>query len=152
MQSETAREKAFFKKAWEHRRCLIPADGFYEWKQEGTRKQPYRFVLTSEQPFWFAGLWQPAKEQHSGVGNEFVMLTRAANADVTPLHNRMPLILRPDELEQWLLASPDDWIPDGIAGGSLRAYPVSTLVSRPGLETPDCILPFKAEAVQPELL
>src|SRR5436190_7443428 len=102
--SETAREKAFFKKAWQHRRCLIPADGFYEWKQEGTRKQPYRFVLKSEQPFWFAGLWQPVKEQPSSAANEFAILTRAANVDVAPLHNRMPLILRPAEIEKWLLA------------------------------------------------
>jgi len=62
--SETAHEKPFFKKAWQHRRCLIPADGFYEWKQEGTRKQPFRFVLKSNEPFWFAGLWKPAKERH----------------------------------------------------------------------------------------
>jgi len=64
----------------------------------------------------------------------------------------MPLILRPEELERWLLASPVEWIPDGIEAGSLRAYPVSSLVSRPGFETPECIVPFKAEAVQAELL
>ncbi len=149
--SETAHEKAFFKKAWLHRRCLIPADGFYEWKLEGARKQPYRFVLKSEEPFWFAGLWQPSAEPTRAAGSEFVILTRAATADVALLHNRMPLILRPDEIEPWLLASPIEWIPDGITEGSLRAYPVSSLVSRPGLETPDCIVPFAPEASQSEL-
>ncbi|MDB6040696.1 MAG: hypothetical protein JWM99_4537, partial [Verrucomicrobiales bacterium] len=109
--SETAATKPFFKHSWNHRRCIIPADGFYEWKQEGSRKQPYRFVLNSEEPFWFAGLWQPVKGNEIQTENEFVMLTKAANADVAFIHNRMPLLLRPDEIERWLLIDPIEWVP-----------------------------------------
>jgi putative SOS response-associated peptidase YedK len=149
--SETAAEKPFFKNSWAQRRCLIPADGFYEWKQEGTRKQPYRFVLNSGEPFWFAGLWRPDEAQTRRTAREFVILTRSANADVAALHNRMPLILRADEIDRWLTPAAVDWIPDGIVPGTLGAYPVASLISKPGLETPECIAPFVAMAQQAEL-
>ncbi len=156
---ETAAKKPFFKHSWNHRRCLIPADGFYEWKQEGARKQPYRFVLKSGEPFWFAGLWQPSPITRGqtpinatmpAVG-EFVILTREANADVSHLHTRMPLILEPSQFDQWLIPSSLDLIPSGVTEGTLRSYPVASFVSTPGLETAECIVPFAADATQGEL-
>jgi putative SOS response-associated peptidase YedK len=158
--SETAAAKPFFKHSWNHRRCLIPADGFYEWKQEGNRKQPYRFVLKSGEPFWFAGLWQPSTTQGESrtpakatipTESEFVILTREANADVSHLHTRMPLILKPAEIDQWLDPKSLNWIPEGVPEGALQSYAVPSLVSTPGLETPDCIIPFVPNAAQGEL-
>lgn len=158
--TETAAAKPFFRHSWAHRRCLIPADGFYEWKEEGRRKQPYRFTLKSGEPFWFAGLWQPSKTQEekqtaskSGLPTkgEFVILTREANADVSPLHTRMPLILEPAEIDEWLAPSSLEWIPRGLPEGTLRSYAVASLVSTPGLETAECIVPFVPGEAQGEL-
>jgi putative SOS response-associated peptidase YedK len=157
---ETAATKPFFKHSWNHRRCLIPADGFYEWKQEGPRKQPYRFILKSEEPFWFAGVWQPQKtsREHQTAtvptivaDGEFVILTREANSDVSHLHTRMPVILAIGEIDRWLAPTVVEWIPEGVPAGALRSYPVSSLVSNPGLESPQCIAPFFPDATQVEL-
>jgi len=98
--SETAREKPFFKNAWLHCRCLIPADGFYEWKQEGTRKQPYRFVLRADEPFWFAGLWKPATKKHDDASSDRhpdagSQCGRCAAAQPDAFDTS------PDELERW---------------------------------------------------
>lgn len=159
-QSETARFKSMFRNAWAQRRCIIPADGFYEWKTEHRRKQPFRFVLEEEKLFWFAGLWAEETKigkgnAHAAVDNEtehaFVILTREANADVLPIHDRMPLILREDEIETWLSPQTSrEWIAEGIYPGTLRNYRVGAFVSTPGLETRECITPLPAAPVQGE--
>lgn len=153
--SETARHKPLFRNAWAQRRCVIPADGFYEWKTEGRAKLPYRFIRKDEALFWFAGLW----DEDSAPGSDgapahqrFVILTREANSDVQRLHDRMPLILTTDEVEAWL--SPEtsrEWVPTGVGEGSLRSYRVSSVVSTPGFETPECIQPLKGVLEQAEL-
>lgn len=156
--SESARFKTLFRNAWAQRRCLIPADGFYEWKTEGRVKLPYRFVRKDEAPFYFAGLWQ--EETSSSPENpgdqpsmeeRFVILTRMANEDVRRVHTRMPLILGAQEIELWL--SPDttrEWVPQGIPEGALRSYRVGEAVSKPGLETPDCVAPLTGVFEQAE--
>jgi putative SOS response-associated peptidase YedK len=159
--SETARQKPLFRNAWAQHRCVIPADGYYEWKTEGRAKLPYRFVLEDESPFWFAGLWKaesPSLKQSQFIGDgasgeeRYVILTREANADVRRVHTRMPIILSPDEIEQWLSAETRrEWIPNGVPEGALRSYRVGSAVSTPGLETPDCIAPLVGVPEQPEL-
>lgn len=152
--SETARHKPLFRNAWAQRRCVIPADGFYEWKAEGRAKLPYRFVRNDDALFWFAGLWDDSapSTDDAPAQERFVILTREANSDVQRLHDRMPLILTHDEIEAWL--SPEtsrEWVPNGVAEGTLRSYRVSSAVSTPGFETPDCIEPLKDVLEQAEL-
>jgi putative SOS response-associated peptidase YedK len=160
--SETARSKPLFRNAWAQRQCVIPADGFYEWKTEGRAKLPYRFVLNDESLFWFAGLWNEevpsskqsnfAKQTDTAAEERFVILTRDANADVRRIHNRMPLILSPDEIETWLsVETPRNWVPNGVAEGELRNYRVGSAVSTPGLETPECVTPLVGVPEQSEL-
>ena len=159
--SETARQKPLFRNPGAQRRCVIPADGYYEWKTEGRAKLPYRFVLKDESPFWFAGLWNEesaSSKQSNFVGDRasaeerYVILTREANADVRRVHTRMPIILAPDEIEPWLSAdTPRAWTPNGVPEGALRSYRVGSAVSTPGLETPECIAPLVGAPEQTEL-
>jgi len=106
--SETAHEKPSFRAAFRHRRCLIPADGFYEWRKEGTRKHPYFITLTSQAPIVFAGLWETWTGQAGEILSSATILTTEANADIRPLHDRMPVILPEDAWAQWMDRSIQD--------------------------------------------
>ncbi len=101
--SETVMQKPAFKDAFRHRRCLVIADGFYEWKPEGRGKQPYLFSSVSGQPLAFAGLWENWFEQGSEggllTGN---ILTKPADPVVSPVHHRMPVIVQPADYADWL--------------------------------------------------
>jgi putative SOS response-associated peptidase YedK len=100
--AETAHEKPAFRNAMKRRRCLIPADGFYEWRREGTRKQPFFIRRKDRAPFAFAGLW----ETWAGPGGEEMdtaaILTTQANETLRALHHRMPVILPPEAYDLWL--------------------------------------------------
>jgi putative SOS response-associated peptidase YedK len=100
--SETVAELPTFRTAFRKRRCLIPADGFYEWKQEGGRKQPVYICMKDREPFAFAGLW----ERWAGEEDEFIesctILTTEPNELLVPVHNRMPVILDPQDYDLWL--------------------------------------------------
>lgn len=145
--SESARNKPMWRNAWAQRRCVIPADGYYEWKTEGKQKLPYRMVLKDEALFWFAGLWSDEQEE-----GRYVICTREPTADLSRIHNRMPLILAPDEIEPWLAPETSrEWIPTGVPDGSLRSYRVGGAVGTPGFETPDCIKPLEGALEQVEL-
>lgn len=99
--SETAAEKPSFRSAWRKRRCLIPADGFFEWGQDGSEKRPYYIRLKSKKPFAFAGLWEAWR---GGEETLFTctILTTAANPLIEPLHPRMPVILPVEAYDDWL--------------------------------------------------
>jgi putative SOS response-associated peptidase YedK len=102
---ETAAEKPAFRTAFSRRRCLILADGFYEWKKEGNRKIPHLFELPGSQPFAFAGLWESWRglDRSSETPIETcTILTTAANAICSALHDRMPVIIEPADYETWL--------------------------------------------------
>jgi putative SOS response-associated peptidase YedK len=134
--SETAHEKRMFRDAWKNQHCLVAADGFYEWKDTPEGKQPYRFVLRSREPFWFAGLHD---------GNAFTILTAPSRGCVTPLHDREPIILRPDTLESWLQNEP--WTPADVSDRRMSAellecYPVTKAMSNARNAGPDCIEPI----------
>lgn len=134
-------EKPTFKKSFLERRCLILADGFYEWKAESSKsKIPYRFTLKSEEPFAFAGIWQEKDDEPQAV-----IITTDPNKIVEPIHNRMPAILKPEYEQEWL--NPD--LQDEQILELLQPYPdkkmkdyiVSTLVNLPRNDTLDVIRP-----------
>ena len=100
--SETASTKPAFSEALKHRRCLIPADGFYEWKRSGTLKQPFCFEVNEGELFAFAGLWDRWRDASGTWVRTFSILTTAPNAVTSAVHDRMPVILNPDAYDLWL--------------------------------------------------
>ena len=125
--SETVAEKPAFRAGWKQgRRCLVVADGYYEWKTQGTAKQPYRIHLPGDRPFGFAGLW--ARNDQLDI-TSCTILTGAAAPEIAELHPRMPLILSPADGARWLdpATAPDEAA--GLLGANLGhelgAYPVA---------------------------
>ncbi len=150
--AETAAEKPTFRSAYRHRRCLIPADGFYEWKRKGKTRQPWLFGLRDGEPFAFAGLWEgwtvPADTALTGSLAErspgdavetCTILTTAANETVTPVHGRMPVMLPPEAYGPWLAGEDVPLAP--YPADDMTAHPVSTLVNRPANDDPRCVEP-----------
>ena len=95
--AETVAEKPAYRAAFRRHRCLVVADGFYEWRQSGPRKQPYYLSMHDHRPFAFAGLWEHWTGPNLATIESCVILTTAANAVLRPLHDRMPVILTPEE-------------------------------------------------------
>lgn len=100
--AETIAEKPSFRVSFQRRRCLIPADGFYEWKIEDGRKYPYLFTLKKREPFTFAGLWDTWRGQGDEVVNSCTIITTVPNSLVAQYHERMPVILDDQDRWQWL--------------------------------------------------
>jgi putative SOS response-associated peptidase YedK len=126
--SETVEEKPAFREAFKKRRCIIPADGFYEWQRMEGRKQPFFFQMKDERPFGFAGLW----ERWQGVGGEAIesctILTTEANEVLRPVHDRMPVILHSDDYKLWL---DEDMRKRELLKDLLRPYPAEEMISHP---------------------
>lgn len=99
--AETVAEKPAFRSAFKHRRCLVLADGFYEWQRQNGKKQPFYFRLSDEQPFGFAGLWERWRTEDEEI-TSCTILTTAANELLQPIHDRMPVILAPQDYDLWL--------------------------------------------------
>jgi putative SOS response-associated peptidase YedK len=140
--SETVMEKRSFKDAFVSRRCLVVADGFYEWKTIGTKKQPHRITQPDGEPFCFAGIWEDAPDVE-----RFCILTTAADEQMKPLHDRMPLIVPPEFTDQWLSGNAKDAEPllTHPPQLPLKIFPVNPIVNNAKNETPECIEPFEAE-------
>ena len=150
--SETAAEKPSFRSAFRHRRCLIPADGFYEWQRRGGTRQPWLFGLRDSAPMVFAGLWERwtvpegaaltgslAERSPGDAVETCTILTTAANAAVAPVHGRMPVILAPDARDAWLTG---EEVPLGpYPADAMTSHPVSTHVNRPANDDPRCVEP-----------
>ncbi len=140
---ETVLEKASFRESFRQRRCLVPADGFYEWKAYGRTKQPYHFGMADAALFAFAGLWDRWRSPQGSWIETFSILTTQANDLLREFHERMPVILARGQYDTWLQTPAeaakgltDLMLPWDAA--SMQAYPVSTLVNRPGNDSPDC--------------
>jgi putative SOS response-associated peptidase YedK len=140
LRAETVRHK--FRDQFKNRRCLIPADGFYEWKTEGGRKIPQRFTLASGAPFGFAGLWdvwQGEKEQLITC----CLLTTSANELVAEVHDRMPVIVPPEQYGAWL----DPKTPLATLEAMLKPYPADAMrvaaanpiLNSPKNDGPECL-------------
>lgn len=141
--AETLDEKASFKQALRQRRCLVPADGFYEWKQLGKKtKTPYRFALASGEPFAFAGLWE-AFEEDGNNNATFTIITTEPNEMVRDVHDRMPVILRKEDEALWLGDSgeAEDLLKvlNTYPTGQMTRYTVSIRVNKVENDAPDLI-------------
>lgn len=142
--AETVAEKPAFRVALRRRRCLVLADGFYEWRRTGAGKRPMRIVMRSGEPFAFAGLWSVWKDPDGNRIPSCAIVTTEANDLLRPIHDRMPVIL-PRELEDlWLDEGVDD--PGGLGGvlvsfdaDAMEAYEVSTLVNSAANDGPEVI-------------
>lgn len=148
---ETITSKPSFKAALKHRRCLIPANGFYEWKGKAGNKQPYYFQLPSGEPFAFAGLYEiwEDREAPPGAGSykSCTIITTDASDSVKDVHTRMPLILKPEAYDEWL--DPKNKEPDRIEAvlkknyvKELRRYPVSKRVNNVENNSQECMEPL----------
>lgn len=151
--SETVAEKPAFRAAFRKRRCLIPADGFYEWEKVAAgKKQPWLIHMDDRQPFAFAGLWESwhPRDARNGPYEDSVLscsiLTTAANADMSPIHDRMPVIVLPENYGAWIsdAASPGQLqeLMQPLEEGRLQRYRLSTIVNRPVNDSPECIVPL----------
>jgi putative SOS response-associated peptidase YedK len=126
--SETVEEKPSFRGAFRRRRCIIPADGFYEWKREAGRKHPFYFRMRDERPFGFAGLWERWEGEGGEAINSCTILTTEANKILSPVHDRMPIILDPENYSLWLEGDERD---RELLRGLLRPYPATEMVGYP---------------------
>ncbi len=141
--SETAATKPAFRDALKFRRCLIPADGFYEWKRTGKYRQPFCFEVNEGELFAFAGLWDRWIDPSGGWVKTCSILTTTPNAVTSAVHDRMPVILEPDDYDLWL----DPGMKDVAAASELlkpydarlmRCYPASSRVNHVGNDDEDC--------------
>jgi putative SOS response-associated peptidase YedK len=146
--SETLLEKPSFKNLVSTRRCLVPADGFYEWRRKGNRKVPMWIHLKKCEPFAFAGLWDCWLDRDSGSElYTFTIITTRANALLRPVHDRMPVIYDPAMGRQWLegpfgsRAMDLDLVLQSLPSELMDAHEVSTLVNSPENDTAECIKP-----------
>src|SRR5215831_6384752 len=141
--AETVATKPFFREAFKHKRCLVLADGFYEWQRMGKGKVPYRIALKTEEPFAFAGIWSTVHDAQGTVQPTFALLTTEANALVAQIHTRMPVILREQDEADWLNphlsleAAQALLVP--LPADLLMAYEVSPKVNSPAYNTPDVL-------------
>jgi len=153
--AETLTEKPAFRQALRQRRCVIPADGFYEWKTIAKgRKRPFHIHRADEAPFAFAGLWERWEKGDEPV-ESCTIVTTDAPADLTTIHHRVPVILEGDALQAWLDTPEEET--DGLmdllaplAEGTLVADPVTTTVNKVSNDGPECLEPAAAEALEPE--
>jgi len=156
--SETAAEKPAFRDAMRWRRCLIPADGFYEWKRVGPNdKQPYNFGLAANSTFAFAGLWDRWRDPKSNdILETCTILTTPPNSLVADVHDRMPAILKVEDYDVWLDPGMTDAtvVADYLKpfdASLMKKYPVSTRVNRPENDDPECAQEVSISVAQPAL-
>lgn len=145
--SETAMEKATFRSALQRRRCLVPADGFYEWQSKPAKaKQPFAIHKRKEGLFGFAGIWETAVDGDGGEIDTLAILTAPAGPDIRMLHSREPIVIAPETFKLWLEADERD---AGVIAALLApapagfwsSYPVSTKVNSPRNDGPSLLEP-----------
>ena len=146
--SETAAEKPAFKELLQRRRCLIPADGFYEWQKTGTSKQPYCFEMMQREPFAFAGLWDSGERRTGTTLETCTILTTTPNQLLADVHDRMPVILPATSYDLWLdpgfrdVAATTEMLKPYDAE-QMRRYAVSTRVNNVTNDDRECSEPIE---------
>ena len=145
--SETVAEKPAFRAAFKRRRCLVIADGFYEWQKQNGTKQPFFIRLHDARPFAFAGLWEIWEGPDANPVESCTLLTTQPNELLRVVHNRMPVILQPKDYQLWL--DPEIQEPKRLqpllkpySAEEMEAYAVSRYVNSPDNDDPKCIDPF----------
>ncbi|MGA8260199.1 MAG: SOS response-associated peptidase [Arenicellales bacterium] len=137
---ETLAEKPAFRNAWQRgRRCLIPANGYYEWQKAGDRKQPYHIQMADGGLFAFGGLWDRCRTGAGDVIESCTIITTAPTASLAHLHSRMPLIIPRRAYSQWLTGDAPKTCIKPFDETELAFYPVSTFVNNPRNDDPRCI-------------
>jgi putative SOS response-associated peptidase YedK len=143
--AETVAERPSFRAAFRRRRCLVLADGFFEWKRVGNRRIPMRISLKSHEPFAFAGLWETWRNPKGDTVLSCTIITTRANDDISEIHDRMPVILPRGADEPWLDPEAPLEIVSGLLtpyeDGQLEAVEVSTLVNSPRNNVPETLAP-----------
>ncbi len=142
--AETAASKPAFRTALRRRRCLVAADGFYEWRPAVRTKQAYFLHFQDDRPFAFAGLWEAWESPQHAVLETCTLLTTESNDLIRSIHDRMPVILPPETYASWLdpaIEDPRPLLPLLVPYPSdqMEAYPVSAFVNSPGHDSPQCI-------------
>ena len=144
--SETVASKLAFRDAFTSRRCLLPADGFFEWWRSGREKQPFHFGMQDDSLFAFAGLWDRWKDPAGAVIESCSILTTTPNSLLADIHDRMPVILRQENYDLWLDPSFKDvktlaevLVPFDAA--KMKRFPVSTRINAVTNDDPDCVVP-----------
>jgi putative SOS response-associated peptidase YedK len=143
--AEGVADKPFFRRAFRSHRCLVLADGFYEWRRSKRGKVPYRIVLKTKAPFAFAGLWSRVHDAEGKLRNTFCIITTQANSLVEKIHDRMPVILAQEDEEDWL--NPQLGLDEAKAMLSpypaerMAAYEVSSKVNSPAYHEADLVRP-----------
>ena len=145
--SEGVAEKPAYRWSFRKQRCLIPTDGFYEWKKEVGGKQPYLIRRKDGKPFAFAGLWARWRDPDKRPVDSFTILTTDANELIRPLHNRMPVILERKDFDLWLdpaIEDQDRLQPLLVPANSesMESFPVSRSVNSPANDSAECIEPL----------
>ena len=147
--AETLAQRPAFRGLLQRRRCLVLADGFYEWRREGRFRTPMRFTLKSGQPFAFAGLWDRWLQPDGAPLHSFTIVTTSPNGLLEPVHNRMPVILLPEDEARWLDPTTTD--PSALSpllkphpAELMDGYCVSRAVNSPVNDSPECIAPEEA--------
>jgi putative SOS response-associated peptidase YedK len=161
--AETLKTRQAFQKAFQQRRCLVPADSFFEWQEREGKRQPFRIMLKSCEPFCFAGLWerwikptssgQPDTDLEEAPPSQtvesFTIITTQANEAIAPLHHRMPVIVQPAHYRWWLENKPGSELFQSALNSPLqeplKIYPVSNLVNSPKTDDPRCIEPAQID-------
>jgi putative SOS response-associated peptidase YedK len=143
--AETVHEKPSFRNAFKYRRCVIPADGFYEWRNGPNGKQPYYILAQNDEPLFFAGLWESWTSPEESI-ESCTIITTEATGNIREIHTRMPVTLTGEQITQWV----DRDIQDPVKlhnlltpTAKLNYYPVAKTVNNPRNDTPECIEPLE---------
>ncbi|GAB4366268.1 MAG: SOS response-associated peptidase [Deltaproteobacteria bacterium] len=146
--AETVAQKPAFRSAWKSRRCLIPANGFYEWQRRNGRKQPWYVRMRGGKPFAIAGLWERWEPPSGEPIESCALITTVPNDLLAPIHGRMPAILPPAEYDRWLSAPPGEAhsllaLLRPFPAREMEAWEVGLWVNRPENDSPDLIAPLR---------
>jgi putative SOS response-associated peptidase YedK len=145
---ETAHEKPAFQNAMKRRRCLFPADGFYEWKAEGSRRRAFHTRKPGGGPIAFAGLWETWTGPNGEEMDTAAIVTTQANREMAAVHHRAPVLVQPEQFDLWLDDRADPRLVAELIrpapDGSMEVYEVSPAVNKVANDTPDLIEPYTA--------
>jgi putative SOS response-associated peptidase YedK len=148
--AETVASLPMFREAYARRRCILPVDGFYEWKAiKGTRaKQPFAIAMRDGSPFGIAGIWEKWRDPARNWQRTFAVITVPSNELVGQIHDRMPAILRPQQYDRWLSEEPDPRdLLQSYSAEVMRMWPISTRVNKPENDEPSVLDPIVQHSV-----